>query len=153
LAENLLDRVDADLEAVPALADLTSRQLIALLHRSHAILRALHAHEILMGMLTDTGRNRMTGASVALVLVGTTGRLERRGHPGAQSDRARTHAAACRQRPCSPGVFGSSTRWRRGQRQRQRPGEASVCVRWIRSSPAAVGTRCTAHAADQLKAG
>jgi pyruvate,water dikinase len=66
LAENLLDRVDADLEAVPALADLTSRQLIALLHRSRAILRALHAHEILMGMLTDTGRNRMTGASVAL---------------------------------------------------------------------------------------
>ena len=66
LAENLLDSVDADLEAVPALADLTSRQLIALLHRSRAILRALHAHEILMGMLTDTGRNRMTGASVAL---------------------------------------------------------------------------------------
>ena len=49
-----------------ALAELTSRQLIALLHRSRAILRALHAHEILMGMLTDTGRNRMTGASVAL---------------------------------------------------------------------------------------
>jgi pyruvate,water dikinase len=66
LSEELLDRVDADLEAVPALADLTSRQLIALLHRSRAILRALHAHEILMGMLTDTGRNRMTGASVAL---------------------------------------------------------------------------------------
>jgi pyruvate,water dikinase len=66
LAEDLLDRVDADLEAVPALEDLTSRQLIALLHRSQAILRALHAHEILMGMLTDTGRNRMTGASVAL---------------------------------------------------------------------------------------
>ena len=66
LAENLLDRVDADLEAVPALPELTSRQLIALLHRSRTILRALHAHEILMGMLTDTGGNRMTGASVAL---------------------------------------------------------------------------------------
>ncbi len=66
LAEHLLDRVDADLEAVPALSDLTSRQLIAILHRGHAVLRALHAHEILMGMLTDTGRNRMTGASVAL---------------------------------------------------------------------------------------
>jgi pyruvate,water dikinase len=66
LAEHLLDRVDADLEAVPALSALTSRQLIAILHRSHAVLRALHAHEILMGMLTDTGRNRMTGASVAL---------------------------------------------------------------------------------------
>jgi rifampicin phosphotransferase len=66
LSERLLDRVDADLEAVPALPDLTSRQLIALLHRSRTILRALHAHEILMGMLTDTGGNRMTGASVAL---------------------------------------------------------------------------------------
>jgi pyruvate,water dikinase len=66
LAENLLDRADADLEAVPALEDLTQRQLIALLHRSRAILRALHAHEIMMGMLTDTGMNRMTGASVAL---------------------------------------------------------------------------------------
>ena len=66
LAEHLLDRTDADLEAVPALTELTSRQLIALLHRSRAILRALHAHEILMGMLTDTAGNRMTGASVAL---------------------------------------------------------------------------------------
>lgn len=66
LAENLIDRTDADLEAVPALTDLTSRQLIALLHRSRVILRALHAHELLVGMLTDTGSNRMTGASVAL---------------------------------------------------------------------------------------
>jgi phosphohistidine swiveling domain-containing protein len=66
LSEHLLDRVDADLEAVPALPELTSRQVIALLHRSRTILRALHAHEILMGMLTDTGGNRMTGASVAL---------------------------------------------------------------------------------------
>ena len=66
LADNLLDRTDADLESVPPLNQLTSRQLIALLHRSRVILRALHAHEILMGMLTDTGGNRMTGASVAL---------------------------------------------------------------------------------------
>jgi rifampicin phosphotransferase len=66
LAENLIDRTDADLEGVPPLTDLTSRQLIALLYRSQMILRALHAHEILIGMLTDTGGNRMTGASVAL---------------------------------------------------------------------------------------
>jgi rifampicin phosphotransferase len=66
LAEHLLDRTDADLEAVPGLSQLTSRQLIALLHRSRVVLRALHAHEILIGMLTDTGGNRMTGASVAL---------------------------------------------------------------------------------------
>lgn len=66
LAEILLDRVDADLEGVPALDQLTNRQLIALLHRSRLVLRALHAHEILIGMLTDTGHNRMTGASIAL---------------------------------------------------------------------------------------
>jgi pyruvate,water dikinase len=66
LAEDLLQRVDSDLEAVPPLAELTSRQLFALIHRSRTILRALHAHEILMGMLTKTGDNRMTGASVAL---------------------------------------------------------------------------------------
>jgi pyruvate,water dikinase len=66
LAELLLDRVDTDLEAVPELSELTSRQLIALFHRGHVVLRALHGHEILMGMLTDTGRNPMTGAAVAL---------------------------------------------------------------------------------------
>jgi len=67
LAEDLLDRADADLERVPALDDLTSRQLVAILHRSQTVLRSLHAHEILMGMLADSGgRNRLTGASVAL---------------------------------------------------------------------------------------
>lgn len=66
LAERLLDRTDVDLEGVPPLPKLTQRQLIALLHRSQDVLRSLHAHEILMGMLTDTSNNRMTGASVAL---------------------------------------------------------------------------------------
>jgi len=66
LAEDLCDRADADLESVPALSELTGRQLIGLLHRCQTVLRALHAHEILMGMLTDTDGNRMTGASVAL---------------------------------------------------------------------------------------
>ena len=66
LAENLLDRTDADLEAVPSLTNLTSRQLLALLHRSRVVLRALHAHEILMGMLAAATGNRLTGASVAL---------------------------------------------------------------------------------------
>src|ERR671910_502269 len=66
LAEHPPPPTDAHLEAVPPPTHPTSRQLIALLHRSRDILRALHAHEILMGMLTDTGGNRMTGASVAL---------------------------------------------------------------------------------------
>ena len=66
LAERLVDRVDAELATVPALADLTNRQLIALLHRGYMALRALHGHEILMGLLVGSGTNRMTGASVAL---------------------------------------------------------------------------------------
>jgi pyruvate,water dikinase len=66
LAEHLLERTDNDLEDVPPLAELTSRQLVALLHRSQQVLCALHAHEIMIGMLTETGTNRMTGASVAL---------------------------------------------------------------------------------------
>jgi pyruvate,water dikinase len=66
LAEHLLERTDSDLRAVPALDELSDRQLVALMHRSRDVLRALHAHEILMGMLTDAGTSRMTGASVAL---------------------------------------------------------------------------------------
>jgi pyruvate,water dikinase len=66
LAEKLLDRVDDDLADVPPLPELTDRQLVALFHRGHVVLRSLHSHEILMGLLTDVGRNPMTGASIAL---------------------------------------------------------------------------------------
>jgi pyruvate,water dikinase len=66
LADKLLDRIDADLAEVPAFPELTNRQLVALFYRGHVILRSLHAHEILMGLLTDVGTNPMTGASIAL---------------------------------------------------------------------------------------
>ncbi len=66
LAERLLDQADRDLETIPNMGELTSRQLIALMRRGRKVLRALHAHEILIGMLTDTARNRLRGASVAL---------------------------------------------------------------------------------------
>ena len=66
LAEHLLDRTDADLAAVPELSELTNRQLLALVHRSRDVLRALHAHEILMGLLVEAETSRMTGASIAL---------------------------------------------------------------------------------------
>jgi pyruvate,water dikinase len=65
LAEHLLERTDTDLRRIPALEELSSRQLVALLHRSREVLRALHAHEVLMGLLTDAG-STLTGASVAL---------------------------------------------------------------------------------------
>ncbi|HJR26831.1 MAG TPA: PEP-utilizing enzyme, partial [Acidimicrobiales bacterium] len=66
LAGHLLDRTDADLRSVPELSTLTNRQLLAMLHRSRDVLRALHAHEILMGLLVDAETTRMTGASIAL---------------------------------------------------------------------------------------
>ncbi len=66
LAQHLLDRTDADLRAVPELSSLTNRQLLAMLHRSRDVLRAHHAHEILMGLLVDVETTRMTGASIAL---------------------------------------------------------------------------------------
>jgi phosphohistidine swiveling domain-containing protein len=66
LADHVLERVDADLRAVPTLATMSDRQLVGVLHRSREALRSLHAHEILMGLLTDTGSNPLTGAGVAL---------------------------------------------------------------------------------------
>ncbi len=75
------------------------------MHRSRVILRSLHAHEIMMGMLTETGRNRMTGASVALrVLVGgAAGRFERRprSSPAARSC-SRSRRRVSHRRPCFP---------------------------------------------------
>ena len=50
---------------MPPLHELTSRQLSPCCTAAGPCC-ALHAHEILIGMLTDTGGNRMTGASVAL---------------------------------------------------------------------------------------
>lgn len=66
LCERLLGRVDADLESLPPLDELTDRQLVALLGRTRAALRSVHAHEVLVGLLTDAGPNRLTGASVAM---------------------------------------------------------------------------------------
>jgi phosphohistidine swiveling domain-containing protein len=66
LADDLVDRVDRDLEAVPGFGDLTSRQILALLERSEAMLSSLHAHEILLGLLIEQDDQRLTSASVAL---------------------------------------------------------------------------------------
>lgn len=66
IADDLVDAVDADLAAVPALDDLTSRQLIGLIGRGRDALRSLHAHEILLGLVSDPSSSRFTGASIAL---------------------------------------------------------------------------------------
>jgi rifampicin phosphotransferase len=66
LVDQLVDRVDADLDELPNLDDLSSRQLVALIGRTRDALRSVHAHEILMGLLSDPGSAAFTGASVAL---------------------------------------------------------------------------------------
>lgn len=66
LGQRVVHRVDDDLESLPDLAATTDRQLVAMLGRSRAALRSLHAHEVLMGLLTDTSEIRLTGASVAI---------------------------------------------------------------------------------------
>lgn len=66
LGERVVHQVDEDLDGLPALDAITDRQLVAMLGRSADALRSLHAHEVLMGMLTDTSEIRLTGASVAM---------------------------------------------------------------------------------------
>jgi len=66
LVGQLADRVDADLDLLPGLDELSSRQLVALIDRTRGALQSLHAHEILMGLLADSQGGSFTGASVAL---------------------------------------------------------------------------------------
>jgi phosphohistidine swiveling domain-containing protein len=66
LGERVVRQVDEDLDGLPRLDAITDRQLVALLGRSTEALRSLHAHEVLMGLLTDTSQIRLTGASVAM---------------------------------------------------------------------------------------
>ncbi len=66
IADELAHRVDDDLEEVPALDQLTVRQLVALIDRGRDALHSLHAHEILLGLVADPGTSRFSGASVAL---------------------------------------------------------------------------------------
>jgi phosphohistidine swiveling domain-containing protein len=66
LGERVVHQVDEDLDELPRLDAITDRQLVALLGRSTEALRSLHAHEVLMGLLTDTSHIRLTGASVAM---------------------------------------------------------------------------------------
>jgi pyruvate,water dikinase len=66
LAEDLVQRTDGELLAVPALGELTDRQLLALLDRSGEALRAVHGHEVLLGLLVSRSAPRFTGAAVAL---------------------------------------------------------------------------------------
>ncbi|SFF47402.1 PEP/pyruvate-binding domain-containing protein [Blastococcus tunisiensis] len=66
LAEDVLGSADHVLGGVPALHELTDRQLVAVLHRAGPALVSVHAHEVLMGMLVDPAAPRLTGVSAAM---------------------------------------------------------------------------------------
>lgn len=66
LAEDVVERADRALAAVPALDTLTNRQLLAALGRAESALVATHAHEVLLGQLVAADTPRLTATSVAL---------------------------------------------------------------------------------------
>jgi phosphohistidine swiveling domain-containing protein len=66
LARDVVDSADLALAAVPPFADLTDRQLVALLQRSRPALTSVHAHEVLIGLLADATSRGLTGVSTAL---------------------------------------------------------------------------------------
>ena len=66
LGRDVLDRADDALASVPDLDRLTDRQLVALLHRTAPALTAVHAHEVLVGLLVAHASSGLTGVSTAL---------------------------------------------------------------------------------------
>lgn len=62
-------RADEELGQLGPLEDYTDEQLLDLLHRSRDVLRTLHGHEVLTGLLTDPSGNELTGNGVALRLL------------------------------------------------------------------------------------
>jgi phosphohistidine swiveling domain-containing protein len=69
LAQDVLDEVDAELRAIPALGSLTPVGLLRLLERSAGVLRSLHGYEVLAGQLLDTDTDAPTAASRALTVL------------------------------------------------------------------------------------
>ena len=65
IAAGILEKVDDDLAAVPDLAELDNRELVELLRGCRQALVALHAHEVMFGLLADEEYS-VTAASVGL---------------------------------------------------------------------------------------
>jgi pyruvate,water dikinase len=66
LTSDVVAGADARLLEVPDLHELSDRQLLSVLHGTGPLLRALHGHEMLAGLLIDAHQPGTTGASVAL---------------------------------------------------------------------------------------
>lgn len=70
IAMDVIDRTDTELRGVVDVSTLTDRQIVALIERTQRALVSLHAHEILMGLVVDPEAPEITGASVALRVLG-----------------------------------------------------------------------------------
>jgi pyruvate,water dikinase len=66
LATDLLEQIDSELDAVPALKTLDEATLLGILHSSRRRLIALHGHEVLIGLLISNTASARTAAGVAL---------------------------------------------------------------------------------------
>ncbi len=67
MTDDLVDWIDRELRAVPALGELDDEALVRLLHRGRSTLRAAHGYELLAGTLTaDGGRSGAAAALAAL---------------------------------------------------------------------------------------
>ncbi|MPY95994.1 MAG: hypothetical protein GEV08_23935 [Acidimicrobiia bacterium] len=66
LATDLVAEVDGHLTSVPALDGLSNQQLLGVLRNAQPTLVALHAHEVLIGLLSSPGDGATTAAAVAL---------------------------------------------------------------------------------------
>jgi pyruvate,water dikinase len=66
LATDLVEEVDEHLAAVPNVHELPDAQLLAVLRNASPTLVALHAHEVLIGLLAAPGEEGTTAATVAL---------------------------------------------------------------------------------------
>jgi pyruvate,water dikinase len=75
IADDVVAAADAALLAVPAVGELTDRQLVAGLERFREALRSLHGYEMLVGLVLHPGEARLTASSVALRVL-AAGRAE-----------------------------------------------------------------------------
>ena len=76
LVGDALADADARLLEVPPFAELTDRQLLSLVRRAQPLLRALHGHEIVAGLLAGHGGSAGPGGAGVALLALAAGRAE-----------------------------------------------------------------------------
>ena len=79
LGSKLCARIDDDLASVPRVDELTDEELLAVLHDHARPLAALHAHEILLGLLLRGSPTGPTAAGAALRVLAGKGAVDAQG--------------------------------------------------------------------------